>query len=48
MAALSPPSEKNVRLRNLARIQRSTISTPASTLALSRGFLTRAGKIATS
>src|ERR1051325_2811106 len=34
---------KKRRLRSAASIQRSTKSTPASTLALSRGFLTRAG-----
>ena len=47
MASLTSPSEKKVRLRNAARIQRSTSSTPASTLALSFGLRRRAGTTAT-
>ncbi len=46
MAVLSSASEKKRRLRSRARIQRSTTSTPASTFALSRGFLVRVGRIA--
>jgi len=34
---------EKVRLRNAARIQRSTTSTPTSTLALSRGLRGRVG-----
>ena len=47
MAALSSAREKKVRCRSAARIQRSTTSTPASTLALSRGRRTRVGNTAT-
>ena len=47
IAAFNSLSEKNCRLRKRARIQRSTICTPVSTLDLSRGLRTRAGKIAT-
>ena len=43
MAWLSSARLKNFRCRSAARIQRSATSTPASTLALSRGFLRRAG-----
>ena len=39
-------SEKKRRLRSRANIQRSTTSTPTSTLALSRGRRGRAGRIA--
>ena len=47
IAALSSVSEKNCRSRKEARIQRSRINTLFSTLALSRGLRTRAGRIAT-
>ena len=43
MAALSSASEKKRRLRSRAKIQRSTMSTATSTLALSRGLRGRAG-----
>jgi hypothetical protein len=46
IARLSSLSEKNVWWRSAARIQRSTSNTPASTLALSLGRRTRAGRIA--
>jgi hypothetical protein len=45
IAAFNSASEKKRRWRRRARIQRSTISTATSTLALSRGLRTRAGKI---
>ena len=45
--AESSASEKNCRLRSAARIMRSTIWTPTSTLALSRGARTRVGTTAT-
>ena len=38
MASLSSASEKNVRLRSAARIQRSTTCTATSTFALSTIF----------
>jgi hypothetical protein len=47
MAALSSASEKKVRFLSAASTQRSTICTPTSTLALSRGLRTRAGITAT-
>jgi DNA primase catalytic core len=46
-AALSSASEKNVWWHSRARIQRPTICTATSTLALSRGLRTRAGRMAT-
>jgi hypothetical protein len=46
MAAFSAVSEPNRCCRSRASIQRSTTSTPASTLALSRGRRTRVGRIA--
>jgi hypothetical protein len=46
MAAFRAASEANRWCRSRARIQRSTTSTPASTLALSRGRRTRVGRIA--
>ena len=45
MARFSSAKVWNVYLRKAASIHRSTISTPASTFALSRGFRTRAGMI---
>jgi hypothetical protein len=39
-------SEKNLRFRSRANIQRSTTRTATSTFALSRGFLVRVGRIA--
>ena len=48
IAALSSWSEKKRRLRSLASTKRWTICTATSTLALSRGFLGRAGRIAVS
>ena len=46
MASLSSIRLKNVLILKAASIQRSTTRTPASTLALSRGFLTLAGMMA--
>ena len=45
MAAFSSARLKKVRCRSAATIQRSTISTAVSTLALSRGRRTRVGRI---
>jgi hypothetical protein len=45
-AWFSSASEKKRRFCSRAKIQRSTTSTATSTLALSRGFLARVGKIA--
>src|ERR1035437_3671590 len=47
MAWLTSAKWKNFLFRRAARIQRSTNSTPASTLALSRGLARRAGITAT-
>jgi hypothetical protein len=47
MATFSSPRLKKVRCRSLAMIQRSAISTPASTLALSRGLRALARMTAT-
>jgi hypothetical protein len=43
MAALSSDNEKNCRLRKHAGIQRSTICTPVSTLALSQAAIATSG-----
>ena len=48
MAAFSSASEKNVRFRSLAMIQRVATCTATSTLALSRGLYGRAGTMAVS
>ena len=46
MARLASCRDRKIRLRSLARIQRSTTCTPTSTLALSLGLRTRAGMTA--
>jgi hypothetical protein len=47
ITALASARENKRQLRSRARIQRSANSTPASTLALSRGLRGRVGMIAT-
>ena len=48
MAAFNSTNVKNVRFRSLATIHLVASSTAASTLALSRGFIGRAGTMAVS